>query len=227
MSAGKDYSLRMHDSSLAQLVPGFELLHEETMRALLTRRNSQTLTTSILDLCCGTGRLSTLAQELEVGERYYCVDNDAAALARVRSVNVRGSVSVHKLDVTSMRDFRNELGEPAGFYVALLGFAIHHFSGAERAVVYQNVLESLADDGLFLIQDLFGFVDRAFAKSARKAERQHLEGFGASSEWIAHYEGHDELPFLEKEMSALASAGFKQINCIFRYLHAAMLVARK
>jgi tRNA (cmo5U34)-methyltransferase len=163
-----------------------------------------------IDLGTGDGRLLAL-----VGSRYPDVeaiglDSSAVMLDRAKE-RFDGDPTVELRD----HDLRAPLPDARAAEVVVSGLAIHHLEDRRKRELFDEVHGLLAPGGVFANLDLVR------SASTRLHERFHCE--------IGRVEDDptDRLAGLDEQMGWLREVGFAEVDCHFKWLEMALIVAVK
>jgi len=189
---------------LAREVPHRSTAEEMLLEALPVRVER------VLDLGTGDGRLLSLVRDRHPGAGAIGLDSSEPMLARAAErfggdplVELRA----HELSVP--------LRETGRFDAVVSGLAIHHLEDSRKRELFAEVHALLAPGGVFANLDLVS------PPSARLHERFRRE--------IGRVEDDpsDRLAGLSAQLDWLSEAGFGEVDCHFKWLELALLVAAK
>ncbi len=182
--------------------------------------------TRILELGCGTGNLSELICRRFPDASLRLVDFSGGVLDQCKSRLSEFSDIEYR-----EQDFRNLEYAPNSFDLVVSSISLHHLTHEEKADLFVNVYRWLADGGVFSYSDQFaGVTDDLYAKQmADWKERSRQLGASADEwdEWMEHQDAHDFHATLVDQIEWLQKAGFKSIDCTWRYILWTVLQARK
>ncbi len=168
----------------------------------------------ILDLGCGTGRLSEAILKRLPESRLELLDIDPKILDQARG---RFGQKNSKIKFR-LGSFFDPL-PPSEAIVASL--SLHHVSDAkEKLKVYKNIYSSLEPGGLFLNLDASVCADPKVSGVTFERWTEHMVKHGISAEeahrHLANWREEEHYYPLHEELNALASVGFKNPECFWR-----------
>ncbi len=116
---------------------------------------------------------------------------------------------------------KHDLAEPlivgGRFDAVVSSMAIHHLEHERKRSLYGEVFDLLEPGGMFA----------NFEHVASPTRRLHLAFFTAIGEPIAHEDPSDRLLDVETQLGWLRGAGFKDVDCYWKWLEMALLVGVK
>jgi len=144
-AAGRDWLLPFYD-------PMVKLLGADAAQKQLLEQASLQTGQRVLDIGCGTGRLTVLIKRIHPDLSVNGVDPDAKALARARAKATRSGLAV---------EFTQGFGDDlpytdAGFERVFSAFMFHHLPSEEKLGVLREVHRVLAPGGEFHLLDFEG-----------------------------------------------------------------------
>lgn len=186
-----------------------EIPHRLTAEELLLQA-LPTRVERVLDLGTGDGRMLALVRSRHPDAAAVGLDSSKPMLARAaarfnddRSVDIRA----HELG--------SPLVEQGPFDVVVSGLAIHHLEDARKRGLFAEIHGLLASGGVFANLDLVS------AASPRLHERFRQE-IGRTED-----DPTDRLADLSEQLQWLREAGFAEVDCHFKWLELALMVASK
>ncbi len=203
-----------YDREIRRLVPHYdELVSEGT--SLLTRLVAPDA--HILDLGCGTGRMSAAILAALPQARLTLLDVDPKILERARSRFAATSVDAQRLHFMH-GSFLDPLPASDAIVASL---SLHHVADlAQKTRVYRAVHDALPEGGLFLVLDATVSEEPRLSAATldRWAEWMVAEGIDPSTarQHFAHWSRDERYIPLADELSALATAGFARPECFWR-----------
>ena len=128
-------------------------------------------------------------------------------------------------------DFRNLQLAPGSFDLVLSSISLHHLTHRQKAELFAKVFQWLGDRGVFSYCDQFaGATDDPYAKQMADWKQRSTQ-LGATAEewdvWMEHQRAHDHHATLIDQFEWLRQAGFKTIDCTWRYILWTVVQARK
>lgn len=113
----------------------------------------------------------------------------------------------------------------------ILNYTLQFIRPIKRADFIKKLYDKLKDDGIFLFSEKLVFVDKKFTKNVIEIYENYKEKQGYSKFEIAQKREALEnvlIPYTEEEnREMLKSAGFKKVECIFRWANFAVFLAFK
>jgi len=163
-----------------------------------------------LDLGTGDGRLLALIRDRHPGATAVGLDSSEPMLARAAQ-RFDGDPAVE----LRVHDLCLPLAEPGQLDVVVSGLAIHHLEDQRKRELFAEVHALLAPGGVFANLDLVA------AASPQLHERFRRE--------IGRVEDDpsDRLADLSDQLAWLQDAGFGEVDCHFKWLELALMVAVK
>lgn len=163
-----------------------------------------------LDLGTGDGRLLAAIRERHPGARAVGLDSSEPMLAH----------AAERFDGDPLVELRSHnlglsLGDAGPADAVVSGLAIHHLTNVQKRELFGEVHALLAPGGVFANLDLVS------AASPRLHERFRRE-IGRTED-----DPSDRLADLSEQMSWLREAGFGEVDCHFKWLELALVVAVK
>jgi tRNA (cmo5U34)-methyltransferase len=200
--------------------------YREMLWALLDYLPADLQVKNILELGSGTGNLSVLLAEKYPTATIHLVDVSADSLMVCR--NRLGDDARFHYDT---QDFRQLRFEPGQFDLVASSIAVHHLTSPEKQTLFANILRWLNPQGIFAYAD-------QHAGATDDLYRRHMDhwkaaaiGAGSTGQewemWMKHQADHDHHDSLTDQIDWLRTAGFKVVDCPWRYLLWAVVQARK
>jgi SAM-dependent methyltransferase len=166
----------------------------------------------ILDLGTGDGRL--LARLREDRPRMLGVGLDFSALmldaARERFA---GDERIELVE----HDLARPLPDLGRFDAVVSSMAIHHLEHDRKRALYGEAFAALEPGGTFA----------NFEHVASPSERLHVAFYAAIGEPMEHEDPSDRLLDVETQLAWLREAGFVDVDCYWKWLEMALLIAVK
>jgi SAM-dependent methyltransferase len=164
----------------------------------------------VLDLGAGDGRLTALVRSAHPGCEAVALDVSAPMLARARASfagDERVAVRTHDLALP--------LNEPGQFDAVVSGLAIHHLEDDRKRELFAEIHALLRPGGVFANLDL------VLAPTAELHER-FRRAIGRPEDDPA-----DRLAGLCEQLDWLREAGFVSVDCSFKWMQMALVVAAR
>jgi tRNA (cmo5U34)-methyltransferase len=166
----------------------------------------------ILDLGTGDGRLLALLNVGRPGALGVGIDFSEVMLEMARK---RFDEDKH------IEIIKHDLAEPlpplGHFDVVVSSFAIHHLEHERKRALYGEVFELLEPGGMFA----------NFEHVASATERLHLAFFEAIGEPLEEEDPSDRTLDVHTQLEWLRELGFDDVDCYWKWLEMALLIAIK
>jgi tRNA (cmo5U34)-methyltransferase len=178
----------------------------------------------VLDLGCGTGLFTALLLAKYPKARVTLVDiaDGMLKVARERFADHTDFEYVNA-------DFGN-LNLSGPFDIIISGIAIHHIAGSEKKRLYKKCFKWLVRDGVFVNGDqIEGETEAAHAFNMR-LWKASIETSGLPREEID--DAYERMKFdhpskVSEQLAWLREIGFRDVDCIYKYLPLAVFYAKK
>jgi cyclopropane fatty-acyl-phospholipid synthase-like methyltransferase len=197
---------------------------------------------SVLDLGAGFGAISDEILSRYPNATVTCVDGSEAMikLTRERLRKYGDHVRLHFADLASAT-WRSGIDGP--FDAAVSGLAIHHLDDVRKGELYREVYALLRPGGLLLNNDIVStppaLKERFETLTFRAIQEQDQakRGIGRPLEEIeaemreqfrlAGGQHHSQIAPLRDQLAWLSDAGFKSVDCYWKYLDLAIFGGAK
>ncbi len=166
----------------------------------------------VLDLGTGDGRLLALLRADRPEMHGMGLDFSALMLGAAGE-RFAGDERIKLVE----HDLAKPLPELGCFDAVVSSFAIHHVEHARKRALYGEVFERLEPGGVFA----------NFEHVASPSERLHRAFFAAIDEPIENADPSDRLLDVETQLGWLRELGFEDVDCCWKWLEMALLVAVK
>jgi SAM-dependent methyltransferase len=186
-----------------------EILHRQVAEDLLLEALPERVD-RLLDLGSGDGRLLRLVHERHPAARGIGIDSSEPMLDRA-AARFGGDPSVE----LRRHDLASPLAELGPFDAVVSGLAIHHLEDERKRQLFVEVHDLLAPGGVFANLDL-----------VRSATLQLHERFRREIGRVED-DPSDRLAGLSVQMEWLRDVGFGEVDCHFKWLELALIVAVK
>lgn len=220
-----------YDARFPRLIPRYAEFHGVTVQRMAEHLRRRAASTTggrplVVDLGCGTGELSRRLLEAVPDVRVHGIDLAPAMVERAREkLTRRGREVTFAVGNILEADLPPEA---AGVISAL---AVHHLEGLEKAALFRRLFASLAPDGLFVLGDA---VDGESSRATRYYEARwvdHMREAGLDESEIgsvlADHERNDRFSTLTEHLAWLRAAGFREVECLWKYYFLVVLAAAK
>jgi tRNA (cmo5U34)-methyltransferase len=189
---------------LSREIPHRHIAEEMLLEALPQRVER------FLDLGTGDGRLLALVRDRHPETEAIGLDSSAPMLDRAKE-----RFDGDSLVDLRIHDLRNQLTNAGPADAVVSGLAIHHLDDERKRELFGEVHSLLAPDGVFANLDLVR------SGSVRVHERFRSE-IGRTED-----DPNDRLAGLAEQISWLQEVGFTEVDCHFKWLELALIVAVK
>jgi tRNA (cmo5U34)-methyltransferase len=188
---------------LARRMPHRDSAEEMLLQALPERLER------FADLGCGDGRLLALVRARHPGARAIGLDSSQPMLARAAErFGDDPAIELREHDLSTPLEGLGSLD------AVVSGLAIHHLEDARKRRLFAEVRASLPPGGTFANLDLV-------APASRRLHERFLGEIGRSED-----DPGDRLAGLCEQLGWLRDAGFGEVECHFKWLELALVVAR-
>lgn len=222
MSIKEQFNLisEQYDQQRRQLIPCFDDFYQLPLTMLEIEEEAP----RILDLGGGTGLFSSLFLEKYPKAKLTLIDLSEKMLEMAK-VRFKG-----KKDVTFIVD--DYLNHPVekDFDLVISALSIHHLTGGDKERLYAKAWSALKEGGVFLN------ADQVLSPSA-KVESKFYELWKKAVEMSGLAEGEikkayerltlDNPSSLADQLGWLNRAGFKHVDCLYKYYHFCVFYAQK
>lgn len=199
--------------------------YREMLWALLDYLPPDLNASNIVELGSGTGNLTVLLSERFPEATIQAVDVSADSLAVCRQRLGRSERLEYR--VQDMRALR--LGE-GQFDLVISSIAIHHLTAAEKQELFGHIRRWLAPGGVMAYADQHAGATADLTRRHTENWRTAAMGAGSSVEewemWMQHQADHDHHDTLTDQVDWLRQAGFRVVDCPWRYLLWTVVQAR-
>lgn len=191
--------------------------YREMLWALLNYLPPGNPAPSILELGSGTGNLTVLLAERFPHSTIDIVDLSAESLSVCKSR--LPAVERFRFHCADMRSLPADGHQ---YDLVISSIAIHHLNSLEKQTLFHNLRKILKPDGRLVYAD-------QFRGATPDLYRQHIDEWHALSTaagsneaewamWMEHQRDHDFHDSLLDQIDWLRAAGFKDIDCVWRFL---------
>lgn len=130
---------------------------------------------------------------------------------------------------------------------AISAYCIHHFPLEEKRIIYKKMYDFLDDGGILVNLDLFNYKSQKVSEYAHHFDIEYIKRefdnpspeYVSSqnmpidirntlkSKWVGHMNDDNILDTIESQMEILREIGFKDVECIFKYIQQGIIIAIK
>jgi tRNA (cmo5U34)-methyltransferase len=186
-----------------------EIPHRQTAEAMLLAALPSRVD-RLLDLGTGDGRLLALVRSRHPEALAVGLDSSAPMLARAAERFEDDS----RLDLRT-HDLRFPLAEQGPFDAIVSGLAIHHLEDDRKRDLFTEIQALLTSGGVFANLDLV-------TPASRQLHERFRREIGRTED-----DPSDRLAGLSDQISWLRAACFSEVDCHFKWLELALIVAVK
>lgn len=199
-----------YDDFIRRLIPYYEDMNQ-VVRALIPYEKDEVF--HAIDLGAGTGALSGLILEHFPHAQVTLLDMTENMLAMCRQKFAAYEGRVHYIQ----GDFEHaEFGGP--FDLAVAGLSIHHVSDEEKRQLFHKVSAHLHEGSPFLIRDYVRGESDALESLYQRRWESHWNFRDAEERaWFDNHMQADIPALLADQLDWLHDAGFRDIDCFFKY----------
>jgi tRNA (cmo5U34)-methyltransferase len=133
--------------------------------------------------------------------------------------------------VLDRQDFGEVEYAAGSFDLIVSSIAIHHLDAAGKQSLFRRSFEWLTDDGVFCFADqCAGETDELYARHIANWKTLTFDAGSSEAEWemwMQHQRQYDHHDTLIDQLEWLRQAGFKVVDCPWRYLLWSVIQARK
>ena len=179
----------------------------------------------ILDLGCGDGIVAGALRSCDPGVSVTLVDGSADMLDKART-RFEGMAGISFVQSSFQRLMSDDLLKDHSYCLVVTSLAMHHLPSGEKRDMYRYIFERLVPGGYLLHLDTVlaptgDLEDWSMTLWQDWVDRQREAGLTDQdfSDITRRYQGNsDNQPdTLAFHLEALKEAGFKQIDCLFKY----------
>ncbi len=205
---------------------------------------------SVLDLGAGFGSLTERILKHFLSATVTCVDGSEPMIAHAteRLLKYGSRARIRKADLSdsswigALQDRARPIdveSTPNGpFNVAVSAIAIHHLTDRRKQELYREIFDLLARGGIFLNNDvvstppalkeqferlnLLAIQEQERSKRGMSRSRQEIEAEIREQRRLAGGEHESRIASLTDQLHWLSQAGFRSVDCYWRYLDLAI-----
>lgn len=211
---------QLYDKQRPSLIPCFSDFYGVAIDNL----NLSTTSPEILDLGAGTGLFSEFVLQKYPNAKITLVDLSRKML----DVAKKRFSSNKNIDIIQ-QDFTTFKGEKL-YDAVISSLAIHHVEDKAKAELYNTIFRLLKPEGIFINAEQVAGESEYFSRLYDKKWREKVEASDLSREDIdTSYERIklDKRTPVSTQIKWLRDAGFKEVDCLYKYYDFAVLYGRK
>lgn len=211
---------QQYDKQRKKLIPCFQDFYQIAVENL----NPLTSTPEILDLGAGTGLLSEFILQKYPNAKITLVDLSEKML-EVAKNRFETNPSIHII----CQDFTTYTATKI-YDAVVSSLAIHHLEDPDKIKLYTSIFSYLKDQGVFINAEQILGEDDYFSKFYETRWRYQIENSGLTPDEInTCYERIklDKRSPILTQLTWLKNAGFKHVDCLYKYYDFAVLYAKK
>ena len=211
---------RLYDKQRPSLIPCFSDFYGVAVDNI----NLSTSAPEILDLGAGTGLFSEFILQKYPNAKITLVDLSQKMLDIAQK-----RFSSNKNINIIQGDFSTFKGEKL-YNAVISSLAIHHLEDKTKVELYNTIFSLLKPDGIFINAEQVAGESEYFSRLYDQEWRRKVENSSLSREEIdASYERIklDKRTPVSTQLKWLKNAGFKEVDCLYKYYDFAVLFCRK
>lgn len=211
---------RLYDKQRPSLIPCFSDFYGVAVDNI----NLSTSSPEILDLGAGTGLFSEFVLQKYPNAKITLVDLSQKMLDIAQK-----RFSSNKNINIIQGDFSTFKGEKL-YNAVISSLAIHHLEDKTKVELYNTIFSLLKPDGIFINAEQVAGESEYFSRLYDQEWRRKVENSSLSREEIdASYERIklDKRTPVSTQLKWLRNAGFKEVDCLYKYYDFAVLFCRK
>lgn len=191
--------------------------YREMLETLLHHIPNYTTPLKILELGCGTGNLTALIIHKYPQSSVVVVDISSAILEECKN-RFRHNKNIQYLQ-TDFNDLHLEMND---FDLVLSSIAIHHIQDEDKQHLFKKIHSYLKPNALFLFADQCrGATNKIYQKHIAQWKVEAFKLGSSESDWdmwMSHQSQHDFHTTAQEQMTWMETAGFKNIDILWRNL---------
>lgn len=211
---------QLYDKQRPSLIPCFSDFYGVAIDNL----NLSTASPEILDLGAGTGLFSEFVLQKYPNAKITLVDLSQKMLdIAQKRFSSNENISIIQQDFTTFK------GEKL-YDAVISSLAIHHLEDKAKADLYNTIFALLKSGGIFINAEQVAGESEYFSRLYDKEWRKKVEASDLSREEInASYERIklDKRSPVSTQIKWLKDAGFKEVDCLYKYYDFAVLYCQK
>ena len=206
-----DAASQSYDQTRSKYIPCIDIFYGIAIEQIPFDKNDEF---SVLELGAGTGLFTAMLIQAFPNAKVKLTDvsEEMLSQAKVRFMD-NDKLSYEKLDYG--------VEEIDGSYnVITSALSIHHIPQKKLTYVFENIFQSLMDDGVFINADQILGRTNEIEKNYEEAWLKHAKEAGCTEEEIKialERMKADKTTTLSFQMDCLEKVGFKNVNCWYQF----------
>lgn len=209
-----------YDSQRPLIIPCFDDFYELAVDIA----EAETPYPAILDLGAGTGLLSAF-----ILEKYPLAQLTLMDLSEEMLLVAQERFATHKNVEFIVADYKQAL-PPRNYDMIISALSIHHLDDQEKKQLFILAYNQMKPNGLFINADQVLGNTPEIDNRYKKAWREKVEKSGLTKEQLAQaYERTklDRFSTLDDQLRWLKEAGFREVDCVYKYYNFTVYYGRK
>ncbi|MGL5061592.1 MAG: class I SAM-dependent methyltransferase [Microcoleus sp.] len=204
-----------YDSLIPRIIPYYREQQDLMLQLIPFASNAKI---KVLDLGAGTGILSSL-----ILQAFPHADVTAFDMAENMLKICQANLSSFQERLTLKQGNFAEDDFGSGYDLVVSGLAIHHLDGAGKQQLFHKLFDSMNSGGILLIRDLVTGATPSLTEKYEQLWRQYMKSCGEDDAvYFQAYLEEDIPSSIEEQTRWLATAGFSDVGCHWRYLNFAV-----
>ncbi len=216
-----DAIAKVYDENRKKFIPCFDDYYLTTVRFLSSSIPSPK---TILDLGAGTGLLSKFLYDEFPNAKFSLVDVSGKMLEVARK-RFEGFPNFEFSSLDYTRNLPNRK-----FDLIASALSIHHLEDGDKRALYRNVLEHLESGGTLVNIDQFNADTAEMNALYESYWVNSIRASGLSEQEFERWQARKALDrenTVDETKALLSDAGFQVVECIYRFMKFAVVIARK
>lgn len=209
-----------YDRMIEKVVPYYHEQHEVILSLVPFAKDDKL---KILDLGIGTGVLGRILLQNFPNSMVHGIDISEKMIEVCKGAlkDLEGRYTLSCGDIE-----KADLGADHNIIVA--GLTIHHLTDEAKREFFGKIYSSLNNKGVFLIRDIIKSGSDRMNELYHRLWRDHARRNGFDPDKIDKNSKEQDIPTtLENHITWLKEAGFKDVDCVWKYYNFAIFAAYK
>lgn len=219
-----------YDARFPRIIPRYAEFHEVIVQRVAEhvhgRDGRAAAGRTWLDLGCGTGELSRRLLESVPGLRLHCLDLAPAMIERARE-----KLAAWEGQVTFAVGHFLTAPLPEGAAGVVSALAVHHLEGAEKRALFERLHRGFAPGALLVLGDAVNGGSDAYTDYYVRRWVEHMRASGMTEDEITgvlrDHDENDRFSTLDEQMAWLREAGFREVECLWKYFLLVVVAGQK